>query len=272
MLPILLLAAALSYASPQGQIQSNQPSSVASTTLTVLVPTDEAELRVGGTLTNGTGTTRTIEVPADPAGQPVVLTVSWRPHVYTMLYRTVSVRPPETGVVDLTIPRADDRADVIYVPTPWSVATRMVELAGVKPDDVVYELGSGDGRVLITAMTEGGAKRGVGIDIQEPLVERARANAVSAGVSDRVEFRHGDVFDDAVTKGLSDATVVLLYMSEELNVLLRPKLLKNLKPGARIVCHEFGMGDWKPDKSETFLDGDTEYTIHMWIVGAKGDR
>ena len=135
--------------------------------------------------------------------------------------------------------------DVLYVPTPQLVVEAMLELAGVKAGDVVYDLGSGDGRIVITAAKKYGA-RGVGIDIDPALVKTATANAAAAGVSDRVRFVSGNIF----TADLGEATVVTLYLLQSLNERLRPKLVRELRPGARIVSHVFNMGpEWPPEQT-----------------------
>lgn len=133
--------------------------------------------------------------------------------------------------------------DVVYVPTPVTVVNEMLRLANVKSNDVVYDLGSGDGRIVIAAAQKVGA-RGIGIDINPERIREANQNAQKAGVTDRVQFRQQDLFQT----DFSDATVVTLYLLPELNVKLRPKLLSELKPGTRIVSHEFDMGDWKPEQ------------------------
>ena len=134
--------------------------------------------------------------------------------------------------------------DVVYVPTPQSVVDAMLELAAVKPSDVVYDLGSGDGRIVITAAKKFGA-RGVGIEIDPALVKQATENAAAAGVSDRVRFVTQDLFK----ADISDATVVTLYLLQSINERLRPKLVRELKPGARVVSHVFNMGpEWPPQK------------------------
>ena len=139
------------------------------------------------------------------------------------------------------------KPDVVYVPTPQPVVEAMLELAEVKAGDVVYDLGSGDGRIVITAARKYGA-RGVGVDIDSALVRQATANAAAAGVSDRVRFVAQNIFDANV----SEATVVTLYLLQSLNERLRPKLVRELKPGARIVSHVFNMGpEWPPLKSIT---------------------
>jgi tRNA A58 N-methylase Trm61 len=144
-----------------------------------------------------------------------------------------------------------------FVVTPSDVVDRMLGLAGVGPRDTVYDLGSGDGRIVITAARTFGA-RGVGLDIDPMLVERATANAKAAGVGDRVSFR----LQDAMTADVSDATVVTLYLLPSLNLKLLPKLNKELKPGTRIVSHAFDMGTAKPVQTLN-VNG---RTIYYWTI------
>ena len=147
--------------------------------------------------------------------------------------------------------------DVIYVPTPEIVVAQMLALAKVGPKDILYDLGSGDGRIPITAAKAHGI-RAVGIDIDPVRIAEARANAKTAGVSDRVSFRQADLF----ASDISEATVVTLYLLNTLNQKLRPKLLAELKPGTRVVSHAFDMGDWKPDAHQD-VDG---RTIYLWTI------
>ena len=147
--------------------------------------------------------------------------------------------------------------DVPFVPTPQQVVDRMLEVAKVGPNDLVYDLGSGDGRIVIAAAKKHGA-RGVGIDIDPRRVADGKRNAREAGVADRIEFREGDLFN----ADISDATVVTLYLLSAINLQLRPKLLAELKPGTRIVSHAFGMGDWKPLATEKIGTS----TLYLWIV------
>lgn len=147
--------------------------------------------------------------------------------------------------------------DVPYVPTPQEVVDAMLELAQVKKGDVVYDLGSGDGRIPITAAKRYGVTA-TGIDINPQRVKEANANAQREGVTDRVTFRTADLF----TTDLSPANVVTLYLLPEVNLKLRPKLLKELAPGSRIVSHAFNMGDWEPDETRN-IDG---RTIYLWTV------
>jgi lysophospholipase L1-like esterase len=147
--------------------------------------------------------------------------------------------------------------DVPFVPTPENVVAKMLELANVGPADVVYDLGSGDGRIVIAAARRHGA-RGVGIDIDPQRVREARANARKAGVAGRVEFHEGDLFK----ADIGAASVVTLYLLPSLNLRLRPKLLAELKPGTRIVSYGFDMGDWAP--GATLQVGSS--TVYYWVV------
>ena len=147
--------------------------------------------------------------------------------------------------------------DVIFVPTPYEVVDEMLKLANVKKGDVLYDLGSGDGRIPVTAAKKFGI-RAVGVDIDPQRIEEAKENARKNGVGRLVEFRNEDLFR---TK-FSEATVVTLYLLPDLNVKLRPRLLAELKPGTRIVSHQFDMGTWKPDR-KVELNG---RTIYLWTV------
>lgn len=152
--------------------------------------------------------------------------------------------------------------DVRYEPTSMPVVRAMLELAAVGPTDVVYDLGSGDGRIPITAAKEFGA-RGVGIEIDPVLVNRARENARKAGVADKVEFRLGDMY----AADVSSATVVTLFLHPEPNLKLRPKLRADLRPGARVVSYIWDMGEWHPD--ETRRAGRRH--IYLWRISKRSD-
>jgi hypothetical protein len=151
--------------------------------------------------------------------------------------------------------------DVIYVPTPPEVVAAMLKVAEVKKGDVLYDLGSGDGRIVITAARDLGV-RGVGIDIDPKRIEEANENAKKEGVTDRVKFLQQDLFES----DFSEATVVTLYLLPSLNLKLRPKLMKELKPGTRIVSHSFDMGDWKPEKT---IDVNGRM-VYFWTIPANG--
>jgi cyclopropane fatty-acyl-phospholipid synthase-like methyltransferase len=150
--------------------------------------------------------------------------------------------------------------DVPYVPTANAVVEAMLKLAGVKKTDIVYDLGCGDGRIIITAAKEYGA-HGVGVDINPERIQEARANAKQAGVDNLVKFEENDLF----AADIRNATVVTLYLLPSVNVKLRPKLFSDLKPGTRVVSHSFDMGDWKPEKEES-VDG---ANIYFWTIPAK---
>jgi predicted O-methyltransferase YrrM len=151
--------------------------------------------------------------------------------------------------------------DVVYVPTPQEVVDQMLALAKVTKNDVLYDLGSGDGRIPITAAQKFGT-RGFGIDINPERIKEANANAQKAGVTDRVKFLNQDLF----TTDISQATVVTLYLLPQLNVKLRPQLFKQLKPGTRVVSHDFDMGEWKPDRVVQTQEGST---IYLWTIPKK---
>ena len=173
--------------------------------------------------------------------------------------------PPDTGTEAQTSSGADVSStpdsvrepDVPYVPTSSETVSRMLELANVSEDDVVYDLGSGDGRIVIAAAKQYGA-RGVGIEIDPERVKEARKNAREAGVADRVEFRQGDLFE----ADLSEATAVTLYLLPSVNMKLRPKLMKELEPGTPVVSHDFDMGDWEPERTVK-VGGDT---VYLWRI------
>jgi SAM-dependent methyltransferase len=147
--------------------------------------------------------------------------------------------------------------DVIFVPTPNDVVNKMLEMARVTAKDVVYDLGCGDGRIVITAAQKYGA-RGVGIDIDPQRIREARENVTRGKVAEKVRFVEGDLFETDI----SEATVVTLYLLTELNLKLRPKLMKELRPGTRVVSHAFAMGDWKPERTE-HVNGATVYLWHI---------
>lgn len=153
--------------------------------------------------------------------------------------------------------------DVIFVPTPQEVVDAMLKLADVHKGDVVYDLGCGDGRIVATAAKRYGV-RGVGIDINPERIAEAKETIRQAGVGNLVALRNEDLFETDI----KDASVVTLYLLTSLNLKLRPKLWSDLKPGTRIVSQTFDMGDWKPEKTETFAG----HTIYLWTVPANGGK
>jgi hypothetical protein len=153
------------------------------------------------------------------------------------------------------------KPDVIYYPTPPETVTEMLRMAKIKKGDVLYDLGSGDGRIPIAAALQYGI-RAVGIEIDPKLVTEAEENARQANVSGLARFRNEDMFRVDV----SEATIVTLYLSEKLNVLLRPKLLRELRPGSRILSHDFRMSDWQPEQTVRVPWGKLYRTVYLWTV------
>jgi precorrin-6B methylase 2 len=160
-------------------------------------------------------------------------------------------------------PQKELRApDVIFVPTPQDVVEAMLKVAKVRKGDVLYDLGSGDGRIPITAAQKYGIARGIGIDINPERIKEANENLAKARVGDRVRFVNADLFES----NLSDATVITLYLLPALNLKLLPKLLKEVKPGTRVVSHAFDMGTWKPE--QTLKVGNR--SVYFWTIPAPG--
>ena len=157
------------------------------------------------------------------------------------------------------------KPDVIYYPTPPETVDEMLRLAKIRKGDVLYDLGSGDGRIPIAAAKQYGI-RAVGIEIDPKLVTEAEEKARQANVSGLVRFRNEDMFRVDV----NEASIVTLYLSEKLNVLLRPKLLRELRPGSRIISHDFRMGDWKPEQTVRVPWGKLYRTVYLWTVPAPG--
>jgi protein-L-isoaspartate O-methyltransferase len=168
-----------------------------------------------------------------------------------------AVRAAALAIATTAAVAAPQTPDIHYVPTSSGVADAMLKLAQVTANDVVYDLGSGDGRIVIAAAKKYGAS-GVGVELDAELVKQARKNAMKAGVSDRVTFVQADLFKT----DLSKATVVTLYLSNSINLRLRSLLQQQLRPGSRVVSHRFEMGDWKPDATVR-LEGTS---VHLWTI------
>ena len=170
------------------------------------------------------------------------------------------------GGCALSLPATDTSGpppdlDVIYVATADEVVRAMLEAARVGPNDVVYDLGCGDGRIVVAAASLYGA-RGVGVDLDPERIREARDNAARAGVSDRVTFFTQDLFATDVTP----ATVVALYLSPDVNRRLRPKLVRELRPGSRVVSHQFDMGDWRPQRSFAVPVAGVSRHVFLWTI------
>jgi dipeptidyl aminopeptidase/acylaminoacyl peptidase len=215
---------------------------------------------------------RTVKVEPKKGSDSVTVTYTFWINTYTRIIRTkvVKVENGKTAKVSLLKPDADqpDKIYVIYVPTPQPVVEAMCKLGNIGKDDVVYDIGCGDGRLVITAVKKFGAKKAVGIDISEERIKECRANAKKAGVEDKVTFLHKDAL---TIKDFSEASVVLMYLTDPLCEALRPTLQKTLKDGSRIVSHRFRMGEWKPDKTEKIRakdnDGEEDdFELHLWTI------
>jgi uncharacterized protein (TIGR03000 family) len=240
--------------------------------LKITVPQDDAKLLIEGKDTKPTGVTREFETPELEVGKAYEYSfaVTWEPNNYTKITRTKNIEFKGGDDINVDLSKADpkvpDKAVVRWVPTPDDIVEEMMKLGGVKKGDIVYEPGSGDGRMLIAAVKKG-ADKGVGIELDTKKAEEARENIKKAKLEKQITIIEGDALKD---RDYSEATVVLLYMGNEFNNLLRPILEKQLKPGTRIVSHRFVLGDWDPDKTITVTgeDGD-EYKIHLWTVKEK---
>ena len=198
------------------------------------------------------------------------LVIKFEPNNYTTITRkaVVTFKGSQAEIVaDLTKDQADDKAFIRFVPTPDDIVKKMLELGKVGKDDIVYDLGCGDGRIVIAAVRDAKALAGIGVDFDIERVKESKENVKKAKLEKEITIIEGDALKD---RDYSEATVVLLYMGNEFNNLLRPILEKQLKPGSRIVSHRFVMGDWAPDKTikVTGADGD-EYTLHLWTVKEK---
>ena len=167
------------------------------------------------------------------------------------------------GATRAQIERGERNPDVIFVPTPQEVVEDMLRLANVRQGDVLYDLGSGDGRIPVTAAKLYGV-RAVGIDIDPERIREAQENARRNGVDKLVQFRMDDLFE----ADFRDATIITLYLLPDLNLKLRPRLLRELKPGTRIVSHQFEMGNWKPEKTVE-LNG---RIIYFWTIPPRAQQ
>ena len=166
--------------------------------------------------------------------------------------------------VNLSLSQAQEGKIVPYVPTPQAVVDRMLELAQVKKGDVVYDLGSGDGRIVVTAAKKYGVQA-IGFEIDPQRIKESHENIKKAGVENLVEIRQQDIR----TVDLSQASVLTMYLLPEVNLMIRPNIWKQMKPGSRIVSHDFDMGDWKPLKTEEIKDDSSwDHTLYLWHVEA----
>lgn len=234
-------------------------------------PSSDAVLKIEDQVMKPKGTTREFITPEIDAGKEYEykFTTVFGPNNYTMITRTKTVvfKAGDPVVVDLTKPdpKFPDAVKIRWVPTPDDIVDKMIGLAGVKEGDIVYEPGPGDGKVLIAA-TKKGAKKAVGIELDPKKVAEAQGKVKDAKLDDKITIRQGD----ALKADYSEANVIFMYMGDDFGREIGPLLLKQCKPGTRIVSHRFLLGDWKPDRTEkvTGADGD-EYELHVWTVPKK---
>lgn len=187
----------------------------------------------------------------------------------TNLHVTGCAAPPYgsnfTDFSGVEFAKDSQQYDVAYVPTSMIIVNSMLEMGSVGPDDYLIDLGSGDGRIVITAAKMYGA-RGFGVDLNPKLVELSKKYAAAEGVENQIDFFVQDLFKTDIR----NADVITMYLLPEVNLNLRPKLLRELKPGVRVVSHEFHMGDWRPEKIEVIEDHERdERCLYLWIIPAK---
>jgi uncharacterized protein (TIGR03000 family) len=237
--------------------------------LIIKLAQDDATLQIEDKVTKTTGLLREFDTPELIADQKYkyTMTAKWRPNNYTEITRTrvVQFTAGEELIVALSKKDAEptDRAEIRYVPTPDDIVQEMIKLAKVGKDDVVFEPGCGDARI-VTACVKAGAKKGVGIDLDKDRVKESKETVSAAKLTDKIDIRLGDALDQP---DYGDATVVMLYMGDEFDLIIRPILCRDLKVGTRIVSHRFNMGDWKPDTTKKITGADNdEYEILLWTV------
>jgi uncharacterized protein (TIGR03000 family) len=251
-----------------------------SATLIIRVANANARLWVDDEEQEKAGLVRTFRTPPLTVGREYTYQVKsfWEPNNYTKITRTRKVTVEAGKMIKLDLTREDpsipDDIRIRYVPTPPAFVDKMLEVARVTDKDVVFDLGCGDGRLVVTAVSKFKARRGVGVDIDPTRINESKENAKKAGVAEKVEFRVQDVMK---VPDLEKATVVTLYLADELNEQLWPVLQKRLPNGARIVTHRFLMGKNTPEQSWTLTartDWGTSYTnkIHLWTVKREGGK
>jgi uncharacterized protein (TIGR03000 family) len=250
-------------------------------TITVAVPEagyKETEVRVNGKLVPGRGTARTFTTPALEPGKEYAFKVEAlvQPNNYTKITRAqeVKVKAGDSAKADLTKEdKARDKIVVRWVPTPDDIVDKMAEMAKAGKDDVIFDPGCGDAVMLVRPVKKFGAKKGIGIDIDPKMVKRAEEKAKAEGVAERVVVRQGDILNEKDMAICAEASVVLIYIGDDLGERMAPVLKKLLKPGTRIVSHRFKLGDWEPDKTVTVTGADGDrYTLLYWEVKAKGKK
>ena len=235
----------------------------------------ETVVKVDGVEVKGTGTSRTHTTAPLEAGKEYTFKVEAliEPNNYTKITRPREITVKAGDEVSLDLTKEDKKLDKIvvrWVPTPDDIVDKMAELAKVGKDDVIFDPGCGDAVMLIRPVRKLGAKKGIGIDIDPKMVEKAKAKAKEEGVAEKIVITEGDVLNEKDMAVCAEASVVLIYIGDDLGARMAPVLQKLLKPGTRVVSHRFKLGDWEPDKTVKVSgkDGD-EYTLHYWVVKEK---
>jgi uncharacterized protein (TIGR03000 family) len=249
-----------------------------SATIKITVPENgymETVVKVDGVELKGTGAARTFKTPALEPGKEYKFKVEAliEPNNYTKITRPREVTVKAGDEVKLDLTTEDKKLDKIvvrWVPTPDDIVDKMAEMAKIGKDDVIFDPGCGDAIMLIRPLKKLGAKKGIGIDIDPKMVKIAQEKAKTEGVAEKVVIKEGDILNEKDMAICAEASVVLIYIGDDLGARMSPVLQKLLKPGTRVVSHRFKLGDWKPDKTVTVKgdDGD-EYTLHYWVVKEK---
>jgi len=185
--------------------------------------------------------------------------------------REITVKAGDEGKLDLTTEdKKLDKIVVRWVATPDDIVDKMAEMAKVTKDDIIFDPGCGDAVMLIRPVKKLGAKKGIGIDIDPKMVKQAEAKAKAEGVAEKIVIKEGDILNERDMAICAEASVVLIYIGDDLGARMAPVLQKLLKPGTRVVSHRFTLGDWKPDQTVKVkgADGD-DYTLHYWVVKEK---
>ena len=247
-------------------------------TIKVLVPElgyQETVVWLNGEKQKGAGGTRVLTTAPIEVCKEITVKVEAliEPNNYTKITRPreITVKAGDSVTIDLT--KEDKKLDKIvvrWVPTPNDIVDEMAKMAKVTKDDIIFDPGCGDAVMLIRPLKLLGAKKGIGIDIDPKMVKKAQEKAKDEGVAEKTVIKEGDILNEKDMAICAEATVVLIYIGDDLGARMAPVLQKLLKPGTRIVSHRFTLGDWAPDKTVKVrgADGD-EYTLHYWEVKAK---
>ncbi len=250
-------------------------------TITIQAPATgnkDTIVKVDGVEIKGNEGTWTFTTPALEAGKEYKFKVEAliEPNNYTKITRPREVAVKAGDAVKLDLTTEDKKLDKIvvrWVPTPNDIVDEMAKLAKIGKDDVVFDPGCGDAIMLIRPVKMLGAKKGIGIDIDPKMVVKAQEKAKTEGVAEKIVIKEGDILNEKDMAICAEASVVLIYIGDDLGARMAPVLQKLLKPGTRIVSHRFGLGDWKPEKTITIrgADGD-DYVLHYWVMKEKDKK